>query len=133
MATGHTIPFVMFDGIQYISDQIGNETPLQWYGIEVSHRVSRPYGREENIAYKRNVVAKGQCKYRFIQTRPSILQIKGQDEDDRREIVTDVGKGHDVREPGDNPLLHPDGWMNSKQEKINPDQRWVDIRTEVLD
>jgi hypothetical protein len=123
----------MFDGIQHISDQIGEETSLQGYGVKVGHRISRPDSREENIADKRNVIGKGQDKYRLIQTRSSILQIKSHDKDHRKVIVTDVSKGHDVRKPGNNPLLHPNGRMNSKQQIINPDQKWIDIWMEMLD
>jgi hypothetical protein len=73
MPTGHAIPFVMFYGVQDISDQIGEKTPLYRDGVEVSHRISRPDGWKENVADKRNVIGKGQDKYRLIQTRSSIL------------------------------------------------------------
>jgi hypothetical protein len=62
-----------------------------------------------------------------------MLQIKGHHKDHGEEIITDISKGHDIRKPGDNPTLRPEGWMDSEEEKIDLDQRGVDIGTEVLD
>jgi len=132
MPTGHAVPFIMFYRGQPISDQIGEEAPLQRHGVERGHRISGANGGKEDIADKRNVVAKGQDKERALESLSSILQVESQDENHGEEIITDVGKGHDVRKPWDDPSLHPDGGLDSKQEEIDPHQNGVDIRMKIL-
>jgi len=59
-----------------------------------------------------------------------LLKIEEYDEDHRKEIVTHVSNGHDVRQPGDGPSLHPEGWMDTEEGKIDPNQPWINIGME---
>ena len=52
MAAGHAIPLIMFEGIQRISDKVGDKTPFKRDGVEMGHCIARPDGREEDIADK---------------------------------------------------------------------------------
>jgi hypothetical protein len=133
MAAGHAISFIMLQGIQEISDTVGDETSLQGYRVEVGHGVSRSDGRKENVADKRNVVTKGQDKNGFIKLQPLILQIEDDHKNYRKEIITDISQRQEVRKPGNDPLLHPESRMDSKNRKIYLDQSLVDIGMEIMD
>ena len=89
----------------------------------MGRRVTRADGREKDVSDKRNVVTKKQNKHRFIKFRDLILEIKDNDQNDRKKIITDVSNRQDIRKPGSNPSLHPDGGMGAKKGKIDPDQR----------
>jgi hypothetical protein len=101
--------------------------------LEVSKSVSRANGRKEDIADKRNIVAEGQDKYRSIKFLHSAFQIEGDNENDRKKIITDVNQRHEICKPRGNPSLHPNRRRGSKYEKIDPDQPWVDIRMKIMD
>jgi len=133
MTAGHAISFIMFQGIQDISDKVGDETCLQGYCVEVGHGISRADGRKENVADKRNVVTKGQDKNGFIKLQHPILQIEDDNQNNRKKIITDISQRHEVRKPGNDPLLHPESRMDSKNGKIYSDQSWVDIGMEKMD
>ena len=62
----------------------------------------------------------------------STLQIEGDNENDRKKIVTDISQGHEIREPGINPSFHPEGRMDPKEGKVDLNQNRIDIRTEIL-
>jgi hypothetical protein len=133
VTAGHAISFIMFQGIQDISDKIGDETSLQRYRIEVGRGVSRSDGRKENVPDKRNVVTKGQDKNGFIKLQPLMLQIEDGYKNNRDEIITDISKRQEVCQPGNNPSLHPESRVDSKNRKIYLDQSLVDIGMEIMD
>jgi hypothetical protein len=133
VTAGHAISFIMFQGIQDISDKIGDETSLQGYRIEVGHGVSRSDGRKENVPNKRNVVTKGQDKNGLIKLQPLILQIEDGNKNHRDEIIADISQRQEVCQRRNNPLLHPESRMDSKNGKIDLDQSLVDIGMKMLD
>ena len=73
MSTGHAIPFVMFYGVQYVSDQVGEETPLEGYGVEVSHRIPRSDRWKEGITDEGNIITESQDEHGFIKFQHLIL------------------------------------------------------------
>jgi hypothetical protein len=52
MAAGHAISFVMFYGVQEISDKVGKETSFKWNGLEMGEGKSGADGREEDVTDK---------------------------------------------------------------------------------
>jgi hypothetical protein len=101
--------------------------------LEVNDSVSRSDGRKKDVTDERNVVTKGQDKHGFIKFQHPILQIEDYHKNNREEIITDVSQRHEVRKPGNDPLLYPNSGVDPKNEKIDPDQPWVDIWMEILD
>jgi hypothetical protein len=132
MAAGHAISFIMLQSVQCVSHKIGEKAPLQGDRIKMGQCIPWSNGGKENISDKGNIVTQGQDKEGFIRFDHPVFQIKGHNENDRKEIVTDIGKGHDICKPGDDPSLHPEGGMDSKKGMINLDQYRIDIRVEVL-
>jgi hypothetical protein len=63
----------------------------------------------------------------------STLQIEGDSENNRKEIITDISQGHEIREPGIDPLFHPDSGVDAEKEEIDLDQIGIDIGPEILD
>ena len=50
MSAGHTIPFVMFYGIQEIPDKVAQEGSFQRDGLEMGKGKSGANGRKEDIS-----------------------------------------------------------------------------------
>jgi len=122
----------MFDGVQSIPDKIRDEAPLQRDGVERGHGIARPDSRKEDVANERGVITQGQNKEGWIQTG-SFLQIQDEHEGNGKKVVTEIGKGEEIGEPGDNPTLHPERRMNPKQRKIDLNQGPVNIGMEIMD
>ena len=134
VTAGHAIPFVALKPIQNVPDKIGEKGgPLKGNSIEMGQRISRADGGKENIPDKREIITEGQDEYGRVEFRSPVLQVQGRNEDDGEKIVADVAEGHDIREPGDDPLLHPEGRIDPEEELIDLDQDGIDIRTDILD
>jgi len=132
MAAGHYIPLIVLQGIQGVSHKISDETPLQWDGVEMSHCITRPNGRKKDVANKRNIVSKEQDEDAPFKLYHPTFQIKDDNESDRDKIIAQVSQGHDVRKPGNDPLLHPQGGVDPENKEINLHQAGVDIRLKIL-
>jgi hypothetical protein len=73
MAAGHAIPLVVFQGIQRISDEVGDKASFEGDRVEMSHGIPGSDRREEDIADEGDVVSKGKDKNRPIQLNCAAL------------------------------------------------------------
>jgi len=133
VSAGHAVPFVVLNGVQAISNRIGDETSFKRHGIEVGHGIPGPDRGKKNVACKGKVIPEGQDENRPVKGLCLVLQVKGENKNNREVVVTEVTKRHEMREPGDNPFLHPESGMDSKNGKIYLDQSLVDIGMEIMD
>jgi len=122
----------MFEEIQHVPDHIGEEASLKGNRVEVGHGITGANGWKEDIAYKGSIIAKEQDKDATFQFVQLASEIENRDQGHRNEIITSIGKGHEVGEPGNNPSLHPEGGMSPKDEVIDLNQPRVDIRLKML-